>query len=314
MLSLESKLPLPKIHMDISQGAAAIRTAIASALDKKTGLLVGRNGTIELETLLIRTMNPVQDYPSHIQRRIELHAGVWPPTHTSLDKWVDATLTAIRSCDVLVAGWYKPLEALEASLLTKLQSTAPRIPLRSLESYYVPPEDRWTQLLAGQRVAVVSSFAESISKQLAKREELWPLATDSLLPSTTEWIPIRTGYAPTLAQGVAEWPSGILKWQDAVASIVQQVVDSKARMVLIGCGGLGMVIGAELKKKGIIAIVLGGATQVLFGIKGMRWQTHPVISNLWNDAWAWPLASETPRGSLQIEGACYWNKIEAVEV
>ena len=117
-----------------------------------------------------------------------------------------------------------------------------------------------------------------------------------------------------LAQGVAEWPSGITSWKLAIQSLVDQILESKARIVLIGCGGLGMVLGSELKKRGLIAIVLGGAIQVLFGIKGQRWASHSIISRLWNDAWVWPSVEETPRGSLQIEGACYWSKIEVVDV
>jgi hypothetical protein len=68
-----------------------------------------------------------------------------------------------------------------------------------------------------------------------------------------------------------------------------------------------MIIGSAAKKLGCKVIVLGGATQVLFGIKGKRWATHNVISAFWNDAWVWPSDSETPKGSAGIEGGCYWG-------
>lgn len=76
---------------------------------------------------------------------------------------------------------------------------------------------------------------------------------------------------------------------------------------MIGCGGLSMIIGAELKKMGITSIVMGGAIQVLFGIKGNRWQNHNVISKLWNDNWVYPSAEETPEQNSAIEGSCYWK-------
>lgn len=296
--------------MAIEQGAAQIRTVIAEALEKKTGALIGRNGTIELETLLFRLYEaaPNQAYPQALVRRLELHAGVWPSTKVSVDEWVFSLVEAIRQCDVLVAGWYAPLKVREEEALNQINHLAPRIPLRSLEPYYVPPEQRWTQLLAGNRVAVVSSFTETIQGQLEKRELLWPVAPESLLPTAVEWVLIQTGYAPSLAQGVAGWPAEIETWRHAVDSVVKQVVDSKARIVLIGCGGLGMLIGSECKRRGIIAIVLGGATQVFFGIKGKRWETHSVISHFWNEAWVWPKPSETPLGASLIEGACYWGK------
>ena len=68
-----------------------------------------------------------------------------------------------------------------------------------------------------------------------------------------------------------------------------------------------MVIAHELKKRGLIVIVMGGATQVLFGIKGGRWATHPVISNFWNDFWVYPSPAETPGGASRIENGCYWS-------
>lgn len=295
--------------MAIEAGAEEIRAVLTNALAKQEGALIGRNGTIELETLLFRLYQaaPNQQYPSHLTRRLELHAGIWPPDKHSVDKWAFQLLESIRLSDVLVAGWYEPLKEQEERLLTTTNALAPRIPLRSLEPYYVPPELRWTQLLAGQRVAVVSSFAKTIEQQLEKRDEIWPIATESLLPGNVEWVPIQTGYAPALAKGVAEWPSVVQSWDVAVSHIVRKVVASKASIALIGCGGVGMLIGAELKKQGVIAIVMGGATQVLFGIKGQRWATHSVISHFWNEAWVWPNVTETPRGASSIEGGCYWG-------
>lgn len=297
--------------MAIEQGAAEIFNCIQTALQKKEGALIGRNGTIELETLFFRLYgsSPNQPYPMSISRRIELHAGIWPSSKQSLDKWVFQMTESIRLCDVLVAGWYEPLKEAERKLLDKTNTIAPRIPLRSLEPYYVEPDKRWTNLLAGQRVAVVTSFAQTVNEQIEKREEVWPSFTDSLLPPTVEWVPIQTGYAPILAQGRCGWSSDITSWDVAVSSVVKQVVESKASIVLIGCGGLGMLIGVECKKRGIIAVVLGGATQVLFGIKGQRWSNHSVISQLWNEAWTWPKQSETPQGASEVEGACYWRKI-----
>jgi hypothetical protein len=305
-------LVLDTVSMDIQKGADEIYTVLQTALQTKQGALIGRNGTIELETVLFRLYGagPNQPYPQHLSRRMELHAGIWPPSKESLDRWVFQLMESIRLSDVLVAGWYEPLKVRESEFLNTTNTHAPRIPLRSLEPYYVAPEQRWTQLLSGQRVAVLSSFAETMERQIESRDEVWPLATESLLPSDTEWVFLKTGYAPSLAQGVAEWPPGIQDWSAAVTHLVKEVVNSKASIALIGCGGLGMVLASELKKRGIIAIVLGGAIQVLFGIKGMRWQNHSVISHFWNDAWAWPKEHETPRGASLIENSCYWGKIE----
>jgi hypothetical protein len=295
--------------MSIENGAQEICSTIERALRRKEGLLVGRNGTIELETLLFKLYQakPGQEYPSAIKRRMELNAGIFPSTQTFLDRWVFMTIEAIRNCDILVTGWYKPLEVMEKTLLDNIITNGVKIPLRSLEPYYVEPEQRWTRFLQGQKVAIINSFAQTAMEQVKKREDIWPLHTDSILPSNVDWIPIRTGYSPALAQGRAEWSSDILSWDVAVSAIVKQVVESGARFALIGCGGLGLVIGSELKKRGVICIVLGGAIQVLFGIKGNRWETHNVIHHFWNDSWVYPNENETPRASWMIEAGCYWQ-------
>ena len=54
------------------------------------------------------------------------------------------------------------------------------------------------------------------------------------------------------------------------------------------------------------SIHLGGATQILFGIKGHRWDTHDVISSFYNDHWVRPSKEETPEKAKINEEGCYW--------
>ena len=49
---------------------------------------------------------------------------------------------------------------------------------------------------------------------------------------------------------------------------------------------------------------MSGATQLLFGIKGKRWDDHPIISKLYNDAWVRP--EETLAHKEKVEGGSYW--------
>lgn len=285
--------------MNIELGAESI----VSTLQKGEPCLIGRNGTIETQML---SYGPTMEA---LRKQLELHAGVFPSTEESVAAWITAYKAALGSIDSepIVAGWYGPTKVAEERILKQHCLSDTYIPLRSLEPYYVRPALRWTRLLEGKRVAVVSSFAKTIKSQIAKREGVWDLHANSLLPETTQWFPIQTGYSPALAQGRAAWPEGIHTWQEAVAHLTSKVLESGAEICIIGCGGLGMILGAELKRRGLQCIVLGGATQVLFGIKGRRWATHDVISKFWTDAWVWPSLEETPGGAESIEGACYWS-------
>ena len=52
-----------------------------------------------------------------------------------------------------------------------------------------------------------------------------------------------------------------------------------------------------LKEQKKICIVLGGALQILFGVKGNRWNKHEVISKFFNQHWIKPLPHEVPNGA-----------------
>ena len=289
--------------MELFEAASMISGGIQVALKNKKGFLVGRNGTIEMETILTRFFK--NTFYQQKLLILEKHAGVFPGTAGSVQSWIADTIDSIRSCDLLVAGWYEPLAGAEKELLKQLGKKGPFMPLRALEPYYVPHEFQWSRYMLWRKVAVVSSFANLCVQQAKKAKEIWGERADSLLPEA-EYIPIETGYSPVLAQGRAGWPEGVSTWQEAVESVVQRVLDSGAEIILIGCGGLSMPIGRKLKEAGKVCIVMGGAIQVLFGIKGNRWKDHSVISRFWNESWVYPPLERTPGGAAQIEGGCYW--------
>ena len=286
------------MSITLEEGAEKIKDALTSAFSSKKGCLIGRNGTIEIQVL---------SGARGIEHILELHAGIFPATEESVTKWRKEYETALRQIEnePIVAGWYAPTKLVESYMLDVFCPRAPHIPLRSLEPYYVEPTLRWTSLLKGKRVAIVSSFANTCVSQTTKAEEIWGASWESLLPPAT-WIPIQTGYAPRLASGRAEWNPPCKSWKAAMDHCVEEITEAGVDIALIGCGGIGMPLAGRLKELGLPCVVLGGAIQVLFGIKGNRWTNHSVISSFWNDAWVWPSEEETPRGAAKIEGGCYW--------
>lgn len=286
---------------EINKGASDICHTIRNALSSYDGALIGRNGTIELESMIF-PMKPMK------LSTLENNAGVFPILQEgTYMNWRDASIEATQYANVLATGWYPPLKIAETEALKCWGALAIQCPLRSLEPYYVESSLQWTQLLKGHKVAVVSSFTETAKKQVAKLPAIWG-NIGSPLPSDIEWSWVQTGHPPSVAQGRNEWPVHVSTWLDAVNHVVSEVIRTESRFALVGCGGLSMPIAKALKDRGIITIVLGGAIQVLFGIKGQRWATHGVISKFWNEAWVWPSIEETPRGAARVEGACYWAK------
>ncbi len=293
---------------EIENGASLISKLILSCLSQNKGCLIGRNGTVELEVLLHYLR--YKKFANDMTFTLERNAGVFPCEESSLLQWVEETTEANKQCDILAAGWYAPLRQQELLFLNQVNHTYSCVPLRSLEPYYVPISLRWTALLSDQRVGIVSSFTESMKKQLARREKVWGNQSESILPDSAEFVFFQTGYAPSIAKGTAEWNPPAKKWTEAIDALEKKIVDANVRIVLIGCGGLGMPLAQRLKKAGKIVIVLGGAIQVLFGIKGERWKHHDVIGKLWNSSWIYPADSETPKGASLVERSCYWQAAE----
>lgn len=286
-------------------GAEVICKQIEDCLEQKNGCIIGRNGTIELAAVLYYRKYG-KFYIDHLLT-LERNAGVFPLDGPILKQWAGEYLEANRTCDIIAAGWYKPLEKQEFEMLAAENPGGYAcVPLRSLEPYYVDTDKRWTRLLAGRQVCVVSSFTETMQKQLVQRHMVWGNDAENILPTTAHFSFVQTGYSPVLANGHAEWTS-CTTWVDAVDQVEAAVLKNKVEIVLIGCGGLGFPLAQRLKKAGKIVIVLGGAIQVLFGIKGDRWKNHSVISTFWNDHWVYPSIKETPGGATLVENACYWN-------
>jgi hypothetical protein len=233
-----------------------------------------------------------------------MNAGIWP--HDMLWRWFSIMRDEVLPEMDCVVEWNIP--KIEIPLLDSFAPASHRIPLRCLEPYYQSdPTAMWTRAIpAGTKVAVVSPFALSVADQIPLLSRLFPIP---IWNEGIEFVTVRTGCSPALdRESQAAWPKDILErgWIAGVHEIVRQVVESGARVAVIGCGALSLPIAVELKEKGVVAVHTGGATQILFGIMGGRWDTHSTISTFYNDAWIRPSSEETPAGHERIERGCYW--------
>jgi len=109
-------------------------------------------------------------------------------------------------------------------------------------------------------------------------------------------------------QTIAGQKSEFSGWFEALDSMKQKINKRDFDICIIGCGAYGFPLASFVKNMGKQAIHLGGATQLLFGIKGKRWEQilYYPYENLMNEYWVRPATNETPRNSSDIEGACYW--------
>lgn len=194
----------------------------------------------------------------------------------------------------LLAVWNN---AHEDYMLKKYAKAASISGLRSLEPWYTSGRP-WTDALQGKKVLVIHPFTETIQKQYLKRELLFD--NDQILPEF-ELHTIKA--VQTLAD---ETDERFATWFDALEYMYEETHKVDFDVAILGCGAYGLPLAAKIKRDGKKAIHMGGATQLLFGIKGARWDNHSIISKLYNESWVRPSDNEGFKKSHSIEGGCYW--------
>jgi hypothetical protein len=228
------------------------------------------------------------------RHRTLLHrnAGVYPADSQTLSRFCQMYLESLREVDVL-AVWFRPGEN---SVRKQFAPQAKMVCLTALEPYYqVNP---WSRRLAGKRVLLVSPFARTIEAQYRRRELIWP-SRPEMLPD----FQLRTVRVPLSAALVKpEYPD----WFTAMEAIRRQMAAEPFDVAIIGAGAWSLPLAVYAKSLGAWGIHLGGPTQILFGIKGRRWETNDRVAAHVNDAWVRPSESETPKTVRQVENGCYW--------
>jgi hypothetical protein len=157
--------------------------------------------------------------------------------------------------------------------------------LHKLEPYY--DANPWTEVLSGKKVLVIHPFAQTIEDQYKKRHLLFN--DQRILPQ----FQLKTLKA---VQTIANSNADFKNWFDAINNMKKQISECDFEIAIIGCGAYGLPLAAHVKRLGKKAFHLGGATQILFGIKGKRWETIPEVSKLMNDYWVRPNQTRRPKG------------------
>ena len=165
----------------------------------------------------------------------------------------------------------------------------------ALEPYYFGQP--WSTALKNKKVLVIHPFAQSIQKQYLNRRYLF---------KNQEVLPEFELHTLKAVQTIAGEESEFANWFEALEWMYKEALNIDFDIALIGCGAYGLPLAVQLKRAGKQAIHIGGALQLLFGIKGTRWENKPEASILFNEYWIRADLSERPRRLDQVEGGCYW--------
>lgn len=221
------------------------------------------------------------------------NAGFFPISTRSLFAFSKLLQDAASQVDLL-GSWLKYEERITGILNCK------KCDLLCLEPYWA--ENPWSRALENKKVLVIHPFADTIEKQYKRRAKLFE--DSRVLPTFEKLIVIKA------VQSLGGIDNGFLSWFDALEYMKHQINKADFDIALIGCGAYGMPLAAYCKQIGKKAVHLGGALQLLFGIKGHRWETEKnrfdYLSLMDNPYWVRPTVEETPKTAKKVENACYW--------
>lgn len=262
-------------------------------LQTKSPCMLARIGTVEMGIIQASLDKKVGLIKKIGESRINLlcnNAGFFPNDEKSVDRFTDVYIDAAKEMDVF--GVF--CNHMEDYFAKKYAPSAKLIQFTTFEPFYF--EKPWSAALEGKTVLVIHPFEESIQAQYKKRKLLFN--NPEILPE----FKLKTFKA---VQTIGDNTAGFDDWFDALEYMKKQIEKIEFDIALIGCGAYAFPLAAFVKKMGKKSIVTAGATQLLFGIKGARWdQAETPVP--YNDNWIRPNESERPIGAQSVESGCYW--------
>lgn len=221
-------------------------------------------------------------------------SGFFPPTEEKITRFCELTLADLKEVDVL-GSWLEN----EHFFLDKMKCELVQREIQNPFFAKLP----WTKALEGKKVLVVHPFAELIEHQYTNcRKKLFKNL--DMLPK----FELQTIKAIQTLGGKHE----VFKdWFEALEWMKNEIDKCDYDICLIGAGAYGFPLAAHVKRKGKKAVHLGGSLQLLFGIKGNRWENPNYNKDynyvaLMNQHWVKPGESFRPENAESVEGACYW--------
>lgn len=278
------------------EGNSYIYSLVEKCLKDDCGCFIGRYGSNELDAMVKfehYRSGELKSYQTNVMDRLCLNAGFFPKDVKLMSRYMDEMKEASRIVDV-VGVWFNPFEDY---ILQKYAPQAVCCQLTALEPYFY--ETPWSRILKDKKVLVIHPFAKSIEKQYnSKREELF--RNELVLPKFE--LCVQKAVQTIAGQSDVRFST----WFDALEYMENKALENDFDIAIVGCGAYGFPLAARLKKAGKVVIHLGGATQMLFGVKGSRWESIESFKDIINSHWIYPIEDEKPKGAEKIEGGCYW--------
>jgi len=293
-------------RLDCEQDTEIISRLIYNSLSSNSPVMIARFGANELLCLVsylgIKENNRnLIDYligksngwwwNERNLKNLNNGAGFFPNKIEYVERFCELLYDDIKELDIL-GSWLIQ----ENYLINELKDVQ-RVRLLFLEPFW--SIDPWTRILQGKNVLVVHPFSKTIENQYKRRE---------LLFENKDVLPEFNLITLKAVQSIAGEKTNFENWFDALEFMKSEIDKVDYDICLIGAGAYGFSLAAHVKRKGKKSVHLGGSLQLLFGIKGKRWENYDKLDyvGLMNDFWVYPSEEERPKKASNVENACYW--------
>jgi len=289
---------------------------IYDALISAKPIMIARFGGFELSTVVnyigitnknksivnyIKGKEPNWDWNKSLIKHMNLNAGFFPPTIEKIEQFCELMLEDKQYVDIL-GSWLIGEKFVDKNMKTN------KIHIRFLEPFW--SKDPWSRALENKKVLVVHPFSETILKQYEKREHLFK--DKDILPEFKSLTVIKA------VQSLGKGDDRFKDWFEALEYMKTEIDKVDYDICLIGAGAYGFPLAAHVKRQGKKSVHMGGSLQLLFGIKGKRWENPnysmqergkgkgEYLELMNNKHWTRASEEETPKGTQKVEGSCYW--------
>ena len=260
-------------------------------LKQKKSFMVARLGATESKAVIYPKFPKIFKllFKKTIFKRMFIWSGFYPVSEENIKKFSSLYINELSNTDVL-ASW-----RMEEKLIPEVKKIKYKIKLRELEPYY--SNNPWTNLLRNKKVLIIHPFTETIISQYKIRDKIFD---NKLILPEFEIDTIKA------VQSLSGNDKRFNNWFDSLEYMKDEITKKNFDIALIGCGAYGLPLASHVKKLGKIGIHMGGCLQLLFGIKGKRWDNDPIIQKMYNVNWVRPKDIDKPKNYLKVEDGCYW--------
>jgi len=246
----------------------------------KNGFMALRQGNVETTAILQK---------EGIYDKMYTNAGFYG-NENHFKKWKNEYIRALYNMDIHLDVMTCKSFVVCGDLLTKLNIWCPTLA-------YIEYIDYWVDIVKilmdnNKKICIVSYFSEEMKTQFKKINKIFTHVdlTNLKLEFVETWNTIK-GNEPH-------------KNSIQTLELLKEKIDkTNSDIYLISAGCYGVPLCNHIKSKNKNSVYVGGLLQMLFGLRGSRWDERPFMNKYYNEHWKYP--NKKPKNYEIVEEWCY---------